>query len=109
MTCVHPRPAPPLDRRYIADASKVRESRVTAPPGCALLWSGQDEAMARVRERLPVAIPVTRFLVVVLLCLSTQSFAKTAVVCWAVPFVPGTLRSVKAGPSTGAQVVRGDD
>jgi Cu(I)/Ag(I) efflux system membrane protein CusA/SilA len=71
---------------YIAEAGGVLERQVTVPPGYALLWSGQYEAMARVRERLRLVIPVTLFLVVLLLYLSTRSFGKTAIVCLAVPF-----------------------
>ena len=37
-------------------AALVRE-KVTLPPGYALLWSGQYEAMQRVRERLAVRRP----------------------------------------------------
>ena len=50
------------------------------------LWSGQYEAMARVRERLTYIIPFTLFLVLLLLYLNTRSLVKTAIVSLAVPF-----------------------
>jgi Cu(I)/Ag(I) efflux system membrane protein CusA/SilA len=56
------------------------------PPGYAVLWSGQYEAMARVRARLTYIIPFTVLLVFVLLYLSTRSLTKTAIVLLAVPF-----------------------
>jgi Cu(I)/Ag(I) efflux system membrane protein CusA/SilA len=59
---------------------------VKLPPGYALSWSGQWEAMQRVRERLTVVVPVTLFLVFLLLYLNTRSVTKTAIVLLAVPF-----------------------
>jgi copper/silver efflux system protein len=56
------------------------------PPGYAVLWSGQYEAMARVRARLAYIIPLTLLLVCVLLYLNTRSVVKTAIVLLAVPF-----------------------
>jgi Cu/Ag efflux pump CusA len=51
-----------------------------------VLWSGQYEAMARVRARLAYIIPLTLLLVFVLLYLNTRSLVKTAIVLLAVPF-----------------------
>jgi Cu(I)/Ag(I) efflux system membrane protein CusA/SilA len=72
---------------YIAEANSVldRESGLL-PPGYALSWSGQFEAMQRVRERLRVVLPVTLFLIFLLLYASTRSFTKTCIVLLAVPF-----------------------
>jgi Cu(I)/Ag(I) efflux system membrane protein CusA/SilA len=71
---------------YVEDAQRVVRDRVKLPPGYALVWSGQYEALTRVRERLKVVAPVTAFLVILLLYLNTRSFAKTALVLLAVPF-----------------------
>ena len=71
---------------YVDEASRVLRERVALPPGYALLWSGQYEAMARVRERLTYIVPLTLALVVVLLYLNTRSLVKTAIVALAVPF-----------------------
>jgi Cu(I)/Ag(I) efflux system membrane protein CusA/SilA len=59
---------------------------VKAPPGYALSWSGQYEAMRRVRERLGLVVPVTLALIVLLLYLNTRSGVKTLMVLLAVPF-----------------------
>src|SRR5580765_2652684 len=72
--------------RYVEEASRVVRDQVKLPPGYAVLWSGQYEAMARVRARLTYIIPLTVFLVFVLLYLNTRSIAKTAIVLLAVPF-----------------------
>ena len=42
--------------------------------------------MQRVRERLIVVVPLTLFLILILLYLNTRSFVKTAIVLLAVPF-----------------------
>ena len=51
---------------YVAEAKRVVGERVTLPPGYSLAWSGQYEAMERVRERLKLVLPLT--LVLVLSC-----------------------------------------
>src|SRR4029079_10584004 len=71
---------------YVDEASRVVREQVTLPPGYAVLWSGQYEAMARVRARLAYIIPLTLFLVFVLLYLNTRSLVKTAIVLLAVAF-----------------------
>ena len=71
---------------YVEEASRVVRDQVTLPPGYAVLWSGQYEAMARVRARLAYIIPLTLLLVVVLLYLNTRSLVKTSIVLLAVPF-----------------------
>ena len=42
--------------------------------------------LARVRERLKIVVPVTLFIVVLLIYLNTKSAAKTAIILLAVPF-----------------------
>jgi Cu(I)/Ag(I) efflux system membrane protein CusA/SilA len=71
---------------YVDEASRVVREQVKLPPGYAVLWSGQYEAMARVRARLAYIIPLTLLLVLVLLYLNTRSLVKTAIVSLAVPF-----------------------
>ena len=71
---------------YVEDARKVVREQVALPPGYAIAWSGQYEAMQRVRERLIVVVPLTIFLILVLLYMNTRSFVKTAIVVLAVPF-----------------------
>lgn len=71
---------------YVADARNVVRQKLSLPAGYSIAWSGQYEAMERVVERLKVVVPVTLFLVVVLLYLNTGSMTKTAIVLLAVPF-----------------------
>ena len=71
---------------YVNEAKRVVSEKVALPAGYSLVWSGQYEAMERVRERLKVVLPVTLFLVLMLLYLNTRSVAKTAIIVLAVPF-----------------------
>jgi Cu(I)/Ag(I) efflux system membrane protein CusA/SilA len=71
---------------YVAEAKRTIAERVKLPAGYSLVWSGQYEAMQRVRERLKLVVPVTLFLVLMLLYLNTRSLAKTAIIVLAVPF-----------------------
>jgi Cu(I)/Ag(I) efflux system membrane protein CusA/SilA len=71
---------------YVAEAKRAVAEQVALPPGYTLAWSGQYEAMERVRERLKVVLPLTLFLIFVLLYLNTRSTGKTALILMAVPF-----------------------
>jgi Cu(I)/Ag(I) efflux system membrane protein CusA/SilA len=71
---------------YVDEAKQVVRDRVELPPGYALDWSGQYESMQRVRERLTLVLPLTLFLIVLLLYANTRSVAKTLIVLVAVPF-----------------------
>ncbi|HSH69152.1 MAG TPA: efflux RND transporter permease subunit, partial [Deferrisomatales bacterium] len=71
---------------FIAAADELLREHVQLPPGYAMTWSGQYEAMARVRARLGVVVPITLFLILFLLYLNTRSLVKTGIVILAVPF-----------------------
>ena len=71
---------------YVREAQQVVRDKVQLPPGFAILWSGQYEAMERVDKRLLVLLPVTGFLILGLLYLNTRSVIKTMIVVLAVPF-----------------------
>jgi Cu(I)/Ag(I) efflux system membrane protein CusA/SilA len=71
---------------YVADAKKVIRDQVELPTGYQLIWSGQFENMERVKERLMVVVPITIFLIFLLLFFNTRSVAKTMIILLAVPF-----------------------
>jgi len=71
---------------YVEEAKKVVTKELKMPEGYALIWSGQYENMIRVKERLKVVLPLTIFIICVLLYLNTKSMVKTAIVLLAVPF-----------------------
>jgi len=71
---------------YVAEAKELVRKSVRLPAGYSIQWSGQYESMERVRRRLIVVLPLTLFLILMLLYLNTHSFAKTMIIVMAVPF-----------------------
>jgi Cu(I)/Ag(I) efflux system membrane protein CusA/SilA len=71
---------------YVEEARQLVRDRVQLPAGYTLVWSGQYEAMERVREKLTIVVPLTLFLIVMLLYMNTRSIAETLLVILAVPF-----------------------
>jgi Cu(I)/Ag(I) efflux system membrane protein CusA/SilA len=73
---------------YVEEAQRLVRAQVEPhlPPGYSLSWSGQYEFLQRVRERLKLVVPITIFLVFVLLYLNTKSVVKTLIIFAAVPF-----------------------
>ncbi len=71
---------------YVQEAKQLVRDRIQLPPGYSLVWSGQYEAMERVRERLKVVLPLTLFLIFLLLYMNTKSTGKTLLIFLAVPF-----------------------
>ena len=71
---------------YVSEAKQVVAKEVELPSGYALVWSGQYENMLRVRERLKIVLPLTLFIICVLLYMNTQSMVKTGIILLAVPF-----------------------
>jgi copper/silver efflux system protein len=71
---------------YIKEANQLIRDKIPLPPGYAISWSGQYEAMQRVQERLQVVLPLTLFTIFLLLYINTRSTVKTCIVLLAVPF-----------------------
>ncbi len=71
---------------YVADAKKAVDTQLKLKPGYLLTWSGQYEAMARVKEKMKVVLPLTLFIVFGLIYMNTKSMVKTTIVLLAVPF-----------------------
>jgi Cu(I)/Ag(I) efflux system membrane protein CusA/SilA len=71
---------------YVKEAKKIVREKLDLPTGYSLLWSGQFEAMERVKDRLLFIVPLTLLIIFFLLYMNTHSFAKTAIVLLAVPF-----------------------
>jgi len=71
---------------YVQDAKKAVLENVKIPAGYQLVWSGQYEFMQRVRERLKIVVPITLFIVFLLLYFNTGSIVKTFIILLAVPF-----------------------
>jgi Cu(I)/Ag(I) efflux system membrane protein CusA/SilA len=71
---------------YVKSAMRTVADRVELPAGYTLSWSGQYEYMQRAERRLLLVIPLTIFIIFVLIYMNTKSLAKTAIVFVALPF-----------------------
>jgi Cu(I)/Ag(I) efflux system membrane protein CusA/SilA len=71
---------------YVDEAKRLVRDKVPLPAGYTLAWSGQYESMERVKQRLTVVLPLTLFLILMLLYINTKSAAKTLIIILAVPF-----------------------
>ncbi|MGH9508399.1 MAG: efflux RND transporter permease subunit [Terriglobales bacterium] len=71
---------------YVEEAKRVIAEKVHLPAGYRLVWSGQYEFLQRVIQRLWLLIPLTLFVVFMLLYLNTGSIVKTLIIFLAVPF-----------------------
>ena len=71
---------------YVAEAKGVVAGEVKIPAGYRLEWSGQYEALERVKARLEVVVPLTLALIALLLYLTFGTLAEAAIVMLSLPF-----------------------
>ncbi|EPG76084.1 heavy metal efflux pump, CzcA family [Leptospira fainei serovar Hurstbridge str. BUT 6] len=71
---------------FVDQAKRKVSDSIKLPAGYSILWSGQYENMLRVRERMRYILPLTIFIIFLLLYFNTKSYAKTLIVLLAVPF-----------------------
>jgi Cu(I)/Ag(I) efflux system membrane protein CusA/SilA len=71
---------------YVAEAGKVIAREVDIPAGYRLEWSGQYEAIERVKNRLEVVVPLTLLSIAFLLYLTFGTLTETAMVMLSLPF-----------------------
>lgn len=72
--------------RFVDDAKAAVAKAVKLPPGYILSWSGQYEYMQRAAERLRLVVPLTVFLIFVLLYFNFNSVTESLIVMLSVPF-----------------------
>jgi copper/silver efflux system protein len=71
---------------YVAKAREVLQREVEIPPGYTLTWSGQYEYMERAAARLQVMVPLTLFIVFLLLYLNFRNLTAPLVLMLLLPF-----------------------
>jgi Cu(I)/Ag(I) efflux system membrane protein CusA/SilA len=71
---------------YVADAKQVVARDVKIPAGYRLEWSGQYEALERVKSRLEVVVPLTIGVIALLLYLTFGTVAEMLIVMLSLPF-----------------------
>ena len=71
---------------YVAEAQRVIREQLTLKPGYRLEWGGQFEYLERAKARLQIIVPLTVFLIFVLLYLNFRSVPRSLMVLLSVPF-----------------------
>ena len=71
---------------YVKGAKKIIQEEVKLPPGYYLQWAGQYEYLLRVKERLNYILPLTLFIIFLLLYLNFKSITESLIVLFSVPF-----------------------
>ncbi|MCP4703661.1 MAG: efflux RND transporter permease subunit [candidate division Zixibacteria bacterium] len=71
---------------YVELARQAVESSVDLPTGYSLVWSGQYENMRAVAEKLNIIIPLTLFVIFLLLYMHFKNITSTLIVILSLPF-----------------------
>ncbi len=71
---------------YVKNAQKIVAQTIHLPVGYSLVWSGEFEYMQHANQRLMVVIPMTLFIIFLIIYLNTKSLKKVAIIFLAVPF-----------------------
>ncbi len=71
---------------YVKDAQRIVAKNIRIPAGYSLVWSGEFEYMQHANRRLMIVIPLTLFIIFLIIYLNTKSLKKVAIIFLAVPF-----------------------
>ncbi|RMF61834.1 MAG: efflux RND transporter permease subunit [Bacteroidetes bacterium] len=71
---------------YVKQARAVVDEQVDLPEGYSIVWSGQFEYMQRAQRRLQLVIPITLFIIFVLLYLNFRNVTESLIVMLTLPF-----------------------
>jgi Cu(I)/Ag(I) efflux system membrane protein CusA/SilA len=71
---------------FVSEAKQVLEDRVDIPPGYTVAWSGQFEYMERAAKRLQLVVPLTLFVIFMLLYFNFGNITEPLVVMLSIPF-----------------------
>ena len=71
---------------FVAEAQSKVDSQVKLPPGYIMDWSGMYEHLESGRKRLMIVVPVTFFLIFLLLFTTFNSLKQAALVFTGIPF-----------------------
>jgi Cu(I)/Ag(I) efflux system membrane protein CusA/SilA len=70
----------------VREAQESVDREITVPPGYRLQWSGQYEAMERVKQQLTIVVPLTIATIALLLYFTFRSVVEVAIVLTSLPF-----------------------
>ncbi len=71
---------------YVKNAQRIVSQNIKIPAGYSLVWSGEFEYMQHANQRLMIVIPLTLFIIFLIIYLNTKSLKKVAIIFLAVPF-----------------------
>ena len=74
---------------YVSEAREHVSKTVNLPPGYSINWSGQYEYMLRAMERLTIVIPITFFIIFLLLYLNFRKLSDVLLIMGFLPFALG--------------------
>jgi len=71
---------------YVQSAQKVVREQVKLPAGYSITWAGQYEYMLRAKEKLSQVVPLTLFIILLLLYLTFGNMTEALLVMLTLPF-----------------------
>lgn len=71
---------------YVSEARRAVESDIKLPPGYSMVWSGQHESMQEVADKLRVIMPLTLFIIFLLLYIHFKNPIDCLIVVLSLPF-----------------------
>ena len=71
---------------YVAEARRRVDEEIVLPAGYRLEWSGQYEAMERVKARLMIVVPITLGIIALLLYFNFLNIVEVGIVMFSLPF-----------------------
>ncbi len=71
---------------YVKRVKSLIREKIKLPPGYFLEYTGQYEHIERMKKRLQIIIPVTLFIVLLLMYFNTKSITKTMIIIFSIPF-----------------------
>jgi len=71
---------------YVRDARAAVAATVKLPAGYSVAWSGQFEYLARAEQRLQWVVPITLFIILILLYLTFRAFTPALLIMATLPF-----------------------
>jgi len=70
---------------YVENAQQVVSDKLDLPAGYSIAWSGQYEYMLRAKEKLQYVIPLTLFIIVLLLFINFRNFVEVGIIMGTLP------------------------
>lgn len=70
---------------YVVEAKKVVADKLQLPSGYSINWAGQYEYMERAKAKLTYVVPLTLFIIIILLYLNFRNFIEVAMIMGTLP------------------------